>query len=132
MAYSYGVVESGQKEKITVHVTYNSKPVANTLVTLSSGANGVLSPTTNSTDQNGDCQFVFTAPKTTVQDTVFITANVTKSGYINGQSEAGITVNPASGGPPLTILLMIVAVIIVAIVLVLIKLKILVISSKGE
>jgi hypothetical protein len=131
IASSSAEVESGKTQKITVYVTSNSEPVANAVVTVSSGLGGTL-PTTNSTDQNGDCEFVFTAPKTTSQYGVFITANASKNGYTSGQSQTAMTVNPAVAGPSLTILLMIIVVIIVAIVLVLIKLKILVISSKGE
>jgi parallel beta-helix repeat protein len=126
-------VESGATSKITVQVTYNAKPVPDTTVTLSSAVRGTLSPITNSTDQNGNCEFVFTAPETTTQYTVAITANATKTGYISGRGLIGMTVNPpAAAGLPLVIILIVIAVVIVAVFLILFKLKILVISQKGE
>jgi uncharacterized GH25 family protein len=127
-------VQSGKTSMITVQVTYNSKPVANTNVTLSSAVKGALSPTTSSTDQNGNCEFIFTAPQTTTQYTIDIAANATKTGYISGQGQIGMTVNPAgSSGLPLIIILAVIAVIvIVVVVVILIKVKIIVISQKGE
>jgi len=127
-------VKSKATSTITVQVTYNAKPVANAVVnvTVLSGG-GTLSATTGTTDANGNCTFVFTAPETIVQSTVFIAANVTKSGFIGRQNEIGITIEPAgASGLPLWLILIIIAVVIIAIVLILIKLKILVIGSKGE
>jgi parallel beta-helix repeat protein len=127
-------VQSGKISTITVLVTYNSKPVANTNVTLSSAVKGTLSPTTSSTDQNGNCEFIFTAPQTTTQYTIDIAANATKTGYISGQGQIGMTVNPvgSSGLPLIIILAVIAAIVIVVVVVILIKLKIIVISQKGE
>lgn len=126
-------VESKATSTVTVHVTYNAKPVANAVVTVSSEANGTFSVTTGTTDESGDCTFVFTAPQTTTQFNVTITATATKSGYIDGQGQTKITVNPvAVPGLPLTTILMVAAVIIViAIVLFLIKLRIIFITWKG-
>ncbi len=128
-------VRSKAASTITVQVKYNAKPVANagvSVIVLSGG--GALSAATGTTDANGNCTFVFTAPETTVQSTVFIAANATKSGYISSrQDEIGITIEPAgASGLPLWLILGIIAVAIVAVVLILIKLKILVIGSKGE
>ncbi|KPV63493.1 MAG: Alpha-2-macroglobulin MG1 domain protein [Candidatus Bathyarchaeota archaeon BA2] len=124
-------VESEATSTVTVHVTYNAKPVANAVVTIS-GESGTFSVTTGITDENGDCTFTFTAPQTTTEFNVAITAIATKSGYINGQEQTKITVSPvAAPGLPLTTILMIAAVItVIAIVLVLIKLKIIVITWK--
>jgi uncharacterized GH25 family protein len=134
LASSPAQVQSGKTSKITVQVTYNAKPVANATVTLASAIKGTLSPTTNSTDKNGNCEFIFTAPQTTTQYTIDIAANATKTGYVNGQGQIGMTVNPAgSSGLPLIIILAVIAVIvIVVVVVILIKLKIIVISQKGE
>jgi parallel beta-helix repeat protein len=133
LASSPAEVESKGTSRITVHVTYDAKPVANTTVTLSSAVSGTFSPITNSTDQNGNCEFVFTAPETTTQYTVPITANATKTGYVRGQGQIGMTVNPpGASGLPLVIILIIIAVIIVAVFLILIKLKVLIIGQKGE
>lgn len=126
-------VDSAATSTVTVHVTYNAKPVANAVVTISSTVNGSFSVTSGTTNANGDCTFVFTAPQTSVQFNVIITAVATKSGYIESQSQTEITVNPSApaSGLPLPIILAIVAIIVVIVViLILIKLKIIVITSK--
>ncbi|MEM2102257.1 MAG: right-handed parallel beta-helix repeat-containing protein [Candidatus Bathyarchaeia archaeon] len=127
-------VNSAATSTVTVHVTYNAKPVANAVVTISSTVSESFSVTSGTTDANGDCTFVFTAPQTSAQFNVVITAVATKNGYIESQSQTEITVNPSAPalGLPLPIILGIVAIIIVAVViLILIKLKIIVITSKG-
>ncbi|MBX5326262.1 MAG: NosD domain-containing protein [Candidatus Bathyarchaeia archaeon] len=129
------VVDSTATSTVTVHVTYNAKPVANAVVTISSTVNESFSVISGTTDANGDCTFVFTAPQTSSQFNVVVTAVAAKSGYIENQSQTEITVNPGAPSPipglPLPIILAIVAIIIVAVViLILIKLKIIVITSK--
>jgi len=129
------IVEPKATSTVTVHVTYNAKPVANATLTVSSEPSGTLSATNGTTDENGYCTFAFTAPQTTTQLNITITAIATKIGYIDGQDQRKITVIPvAPSGLPLTTILLIVTGIacacVIAIVLVLIRLRILVISWK--
>ena len=131
VAANPSIVESEATSTMTVHVTCNTKPVANAVVTVSSEGSGTFSFTISNTDMNGDCTFVFTTPHTTTHLDVTITATATKSGYTDGQGQTKITVNPAPSGLPLTIIFMVAAVVIViAVVLVLIKLRIIVINLK--
>jgi len=124
-------VESEAISTVTVHVTFNTKPVADAVVTVSSETGGTFSFTIGTTNINGDCTFVFTAPHTTTYLDITITTTATKNGYIDGQGQTKITVNPAPPSLPLTMIFMVAAVIIViAIVLVLIKLRIIVINWK--
>jgi parallel beta-helix repeat protein len=130
-------VESKKTLTLTVQVTYDAKPVADAVVTVSSGGTGAFSTTTGNTDSNGYCTFVFTAPQTTTQLEVNVVATATKSGYLDGKGEISIIVTPEVApstpvsGLPLTMILLIAAIIIViAIVLILIKLKIIVITWK--
>jgi hypothetical protein len=127
-------VDSGATSQVTVHVTYNGLPVANVAVNVSSGINGAFAVTTGTTDENGDCMFVFTAPSTSTEFSVGVTAMATKNGYLDGQGQTGVTVRPP-GSPLLSlpVIIAIVAVVLVlVIVLILIKLKVIIISSKGE
>jgi len=129
------IVEPKATSTVTVHVTYNAKPIANATVTVSSQPSGTLSATNGTTDENGYCTFVLTAPQATTRFDVTITAIATKIGYMDGQGQRKITVNPAApSGLPLTTILLIVTGIACAcaivIVLVLIRLRILVISWK--
>ena len=124
-------VESEATSTVTVHVTCNTKPVTDAVVTVSSEAGGTFSFTIGTTNINGDCTFAFTAPHTTTHLDLTITATASKSGYIDGQGQTKIIVNPAPPGLPLTIIFMVAAVaIVISIVLVLIKLRIILISLK--
>jgi parallel beta-helix repeat protein len=131
-------VESRDILTVTVHVTWNTNPVADAVVTVSSDGGGNFSAPTGTTDSNGDCTFVFTAPQTITELHIDITATATKTGYIDGESQTGIAVNPEvvpepSGGiglPLTTIIIIAVLIIMVAIVILLIKLKIIYISWK--
>jgi len=126
------IVESEITSTVAVHVTYNGNPVADAVVSVSSDVSGVFSVTNGTTKENGYCTFVFTAPKTTKQSDVTVTAVATKPGYIDGQGQRKIIVNPAApSGLPLTTIFIIAAVIIaIAVVLVLFGLKIIVISQR--
>jgi len=126
------MVESAKISTMTIYVTYNAKPVADAVVTISSDVSGAFSVTSGTTDANGVCTFTFTAPQTTTHFGVSVTANATKSGYIDGQGQTRITVAPATapGLPLIMILAIILVIVIIAIILILIKLKIIVISWK--
>jgi len=130
-----GIFESEAALNMTVHVTDEAKPVAGANVTVSSDLVGLFSPSTGTTNSNGDFKFVYVAPKVTTQANVTITASAAKSGYINGENQAKLLVNPvlsgAEAGLPLTtILLILIPVVVVAIVAILIKKKIIVIGHE--
>jgi parallel beta-helix repeat protein len=133
-------INSEEIAQMTVHVTYNATPISDVTVTLLSDGGGTFSTTNGTTDLNGYYTFTFTAPQTTTQFNVAITATATKIGYVDGEDQVTITVTPKTtpgpgvGGLPLTTLILIIAVpiIVVAIVIVLIKLKIIGITWKEE
>jgi len=130
----YSSINSEMTSNVTVYVTCGLNPISYATVTLSSNNGGSFYPVNGTTDANGECVFTFTSPRVTTPSDVTISATAAKSGYMDGQGQTKITVNPAAvptvGGLPLTIILMIAAVIIVVVVLVLIKLKIIHIHSK--
>ncbi len=130
---SESIVESGRSTVVIVYVTCNGTPVENALVTMSS-IHGDFSVSTDITDLEGRCEFVFNAPRTTAQLSIIITANVTKNGYISGQNETTITVTPETGGgwSLMTILLIIVPIVIVVILVVLVKLNVIAFSVEEE
>ena len=129
-------IESKGTSVVTVYVTCNATPVEEALVTVLSDS-GNFSTTTGLTNSSGYCNFVFEAPRTTVQLTATVVANVTKNGYLRGVNQTTITVTPETvfgdgGWPLLTILLIIVPIVIVVIIFVLIKLKIIKFSIGEE
>lgn len=130
---SESIVDSGESTVVDVYVTCNGTPVKDVLVTMSS-TYGNFSALTDVTDSEGRCQFDFTAPRTTVQLTAIIVANVTKNGYITAENQTTITVSPEIGGgwPITTILLIIIPIAIVVIIAVLIKLEIITFSAEEE
>ena len=127
-------VVSGATSTVTVHVTCNANPMADAIVTVWSDGGGDFSAIEAMTDSNGDTTFVFTAPETTTQRNLNITATATKAGYTGGESQARIIVNPGGGiGLPLIIMIIIaVVIVIVVIVVLLIKLQIINISLSAE
>ena len=134
-------VNSEVISQLTVQVTYNATPISDVTVTLSSDGGGTFSTTNGTTNSNGYFTLTFTAPQTTTQFDVTITATATKTGYVDGEDQATITVipktivGPGGGiGLPLTTLILVIAVpIIVAVVVVLlIKFKIIGITWKEE
>jgi len=129
---SESVVDSGGSTAVVVYVTCNGTPVKDVLVTMSTN-NGNLVPT-NITGSEGHFEFVFNAPRATVQLTATVVANATKNGYITGENQTTITVTPETGGgwPLMTILLIIVPIVIVVIILVLVKLKVITFSAEEE
>jgi hypothetical protein len=81
---------------ITANVAYNSNPISEANVTISSDAGGTFSNATQTTDENGAAQFIYTAPQLTTPQYLTVTLNVTasKAGYVNGQTQATLTVLP--------------------------------------
>jgi len=133
-------VESKATTNMVVHVSSDGAPVANANVTLTSDLGGEFSVTVGSTDAKGDFAFTFTAPEMATLTNVTITAAAAKSGYIGGQGQTPVAVNPAPspglggdifGLPLTTLLLILIPVIAVVIVVVLIKAKVIV-FSRGE
>jgi parallel beta-helix repeat protein len=132
---SSAVVNSEMSSNVTVRVVYDGSPISNATVILSSDKGGSFSPTTATTDANGECTFVFTAPQTNVELPIVIVANATKLGYVSEKGETAITVTAETAGggwSVLTILLIIIPIIIAVVVVILIKLKIIVISAGEE
>jgi parallel beta-helix repeat protein len=121
---------------VSVYVVCNQAPVFNASVTLSCSS-GAIPVMANLTDINGYSTFIYNAPQTTTPLTVNITANVSKDGYVSGEEQVSITVNPEtkpSEGWPWTIIILIILipVIIAAVFVVLVKLKIIEISVGEE
>jgi hypothetical protein len=108
------ITQAEEMVNVTISVVCNEdgKPVADALVTMSS-SDGSFTEPINTTDSKGHRSFTFNAPQTTAQVTVIITANVTKSGYVDGGNQISITVTPGvavetGGGLSLMIILLIV------------------------
>jgi hypothetical protein len=136
------MMESKSDSQITVLVTDNAVPVEGVNVTITSDGGGTFLTNTGITDANGSCIFVFTAPETTTDTAVNVTALATKAGYDSVEKRATINVAPLivpveglAGLPWLTIILILIPIIAVVVVAVLIKMKVLVISrgdTEGE
>jgi hypothetical protein len=78
---------------ITVIVVYDANPVSNATVVLSSNKGGGFTPKNATTDTNGQCTFVFTAPKVIAPSNITITATATHIGYAQGSNQTIIAVN---------------------------------------
>jgi hypothetical protein len=132
-------IDSEDSASITVHVSSDGVAVANATVTVSSDVTGEFSNSTGLTDYNGDLQMMFTAPQTSDLVGITISASASMTGYVGGQNQTSLTVNPVAGqgagtilGLSLTtLLLIIVPVIVVVVVVVLIKKRIIT-FSRGE
>lgn len=132
-------IESQESATITVHVSSDGTPVANASITASSDVTGEFSAVTGLTDANGDFQTIFTTPETTSSTDIILSASANKDGYVNGQGQTWLTVNPAPGQGDIgvfglsltTLLLIIIPVIVVVIVVILIKFKVIV-FGRGE
>jgi len=131
-------LESEATSSVIVQVTSDGNPVEGATVSLSTDTGGTFSNTTGTTDANGTLQIAFTAPTANAQVNITITASASRTGYVDGQSETLVTVNPPPtsgpatilGLPLTTLLLIIIPIVVVIIVVVLIKMKI--ISFSGE
>lgn len=132
-------VDSGIETTMFIHVSEDGQPVEGADLTLSSSLEGTFSGT-NVTDANGDAQVLFTAPETSSEANVTLTASASKTGYVDAPvAQASLMVNPLPGAVPWSFLglsltmwlLILIPVIAVVVVVVLIKMKIIVIS-RGE
>jgi parallel beta-helix repeat protein len=130
-------IASTESSSIAVSVMSNGTPVQDVLVTMSSTYCN-FSVSTNMTDSEGYCTFIFSAPRTNVQLTDTIVANATKNGYVDCGNKTTITVTPApteetiGGWPIIMILLIIIPIAIVVVLVVLIKLKVITFSTQEE
>jgi parallel beta-helix repeat protein len=87
-------VKSEATSNVNVHVTYSGQPVADAVVAISSDGGGNFSAATGTTELDGNCTFVFTAPQITAQLNITITATATKIGYVEGQGQTKLTIEP--------------------------------------
>lgn len=87
------LIKSEMTSNVTVLVTYESNPISDVMVTLSSDKGGSFSPQNKATDVYGLCQFTFTPPQVSVPTNVTITATATKAGYVAAVGTTQITVN---------------------------------------
>jgi hypothetical protein len=125
---------------VIVHISSDGSFIGNATVTLSSDAAGTFANVTGKTDANGDFRTAFTAPETTTDVEVTVTASANKPGYVNGLGQSKIAVSAApsqSPGPlglPLTtlLLLIIIPIGVVIVVVVLIKKRIIVFPRREE
>jgi len=127
------MVGSGESTVISVYVTCNGTPIEGSEVTMSANY-GIFSVSTGNTDSEGYCEFVFEAPRTTVQLNATTVASATKNGYVDGRGQTIVTVTADLGGgwPLMTILLIIIPIVIAVIIVVLVKLKIIAFSTEEE
>jgi parallel beta-helix repeat protein len=126
-------IMSSESNVVTVCAKCNETAVADASVTVLS-SDGTFSAVIGTTDSEGCCILVFNAPRTATQLSIIVVANVTKNGYISGESETTIIVTPEAGGgwPLTTILLIVIPIIIVVIIAVLVKLKVITLSAEEE
>lgn len=90
------VILSEETTTITARVTFDSNPVANATVTVTSDTGGNFSTTTQLTDLTGKSSFAFTAPQTSLSEgiNVTITATATQSGYVDAESQTVVVIMP--------------------------------------
>jgi hypothetical protein len=134
-------VNSEVTSQLAVQVTCNTTPISDVTVAFFSDGGGNFSATNGTTNSNGYFTLTFSAPQTTTQLNVTITATATKAGYVAGEDQLTITVIPRTVvgpgdvvGLPLTTLILVIAVpiIVAAVVVLLFKLKIIGITWKEE
>lgn len=87
-------IQSSQTSTITATVTSNGVPVSGATVTLESDKGGIFAQTSGTTDSYGYFTTTLTAPNVETQTSVGVTANATKTGYLPGESQIFVTVNP--------------------------------------
>jgi hypothetical protein len=90
------VILSEGTATINARVTFNSNPVANATVTMTSNVGGNFSTPTQLTDLTGTSSFAFTAPQTSLSEgiNVTVTATATKSGYVDATSQTVVAIRP--------------------------------------
>jgi hypothetical protein len=90
------VIFSEENATITAYVTFDSNPIANATVTVTSDAGGNFSTLAQLTDLTGTSNFTFTAPQTSSSNgiNVTITATATKSGYVDAESQTLVVISP--------------------------------------
>lgn len=90
------VTVSEAKVNVTAHVaySYDMTPVWMANVTVTSPNGGNFSAASGLTDPNGNVVFEFTAPQANAPLDVIISASASRVGYIDGQNQSSITVNP--------------------------------------
>jgi hypothetical protein len=123
------MISSGETADIRVQVTCpeDGNRVGDAHVVFSLSTGDIVSSTT---DANGTCYFTLTSRQTSTQ-VLNITANATKNGYTPGQQTSSvIIIQPESGFPLLTIMMIMVPIVIVVVIAVLIKLKVMVVSAE--
>ena len=93
---SLDVILSEETATITARVTFDSNPVVNATVTVTSDVGGNFSTATQLTDATGVSGFAFTAPQTSSSDgiNVTITATAAKSGYVDAESQTVVVIRP--------------------------------------
>ncbi len=114
---SPSTVQSGEISTVTTRVTHDGNPVSGAIVTLSSNKGGTFTQSSDSTNSNGYFVTAFAAPIANTQATVTITAEATKTGYLDGQDQTYITVSsiqppPAESSTALRVYLAIIVVIL--------------------
>ena len=87
-------LNSEMTANVTVNVTYESNPISDAIVTLSSDNGGIFHPTTGTTDENGECTFTYTSPKVTTPTNLTITTTARRTGYADGRNQTTISVSP--------------------------------------
>jgi parallel beta-helix repeat protein len=90
------VTVSEANVSITAHVAYayDMSPVSGANVTIASNDGGTFSNTTGLTDSYGNATFVFAASPVNASIDVTISASASKAGYVDGNNQSIITVNP--------------------------------------
>jgi len=88
----YRRVRCDEEVPITVNVTYATRAVENTNVTLFALSGGNLTSSSGITDANGTFTTTFIAPNVTQVTNVRITATASKSGYADGSDYMYVTV----------------------------------------
>ncbi len=78
---------------VTVHVEYDSQPINEATVVLSS-LEGNFTTNGGTTNANGNATFIWTSPPANEQTDVTIVAEAALPGYADGSNEALATVNP--------------------------------------
>ena len=88
------VLKSEETTNITIQVTYEEQPVVDADVWLSFDVAGDVSTMSLQTDVDGLASTLFTATSTSIPLNVAVSATVTKSGYIQGETQGQISVEP--------------------------------------